>query len=90
MGVGMMDCKFVFQVVEGDFEGVVCYFCEKGFVIVVKWVGWVVVEGVVVVWWILVGEVVLFEFNCEIDFVVKILQFVELVGQLVDVVVILV
>lgn len=71
IGVGMMDCKKVLVVIEGDVNKVVEWFCQKGIVSVEKKFGCIVVEGVIGSYiYIGVCVGVLVEVNCEIDFVV--------------------
>lgn len=66
----MLDCKKVLKEINGDIEVVVIFLREKGIVKVVKKVDRIVVEGLILV--VVKGnEVVLFELNLEIDFVVK-------------------
>lgn len=78
-----MDVKKVLVEIEGDMEKVVDVLCEKGVVKVEKKSGWVVVEGIVVVV-IKDNKVVIVEINCEIDLVVLIDKFKNLVIEVVD------
>lgn len=63
IGVGMMECKKVFVEINGDIELVIENMCKSGVVKVVKKVGNIVVEGIIM---IKEGEgiVVLVEVNC--------------------------
>lgn len=70
IGVGMFVCKNVLVEIDGDFDKVVEVLWIKGVKDVGKCVEWVMVEGLVVV-----KDGVLIEFNCEIDFVVKNVEF---------------
>lgn len=86
IGVGMMDVKKVLIELNGDMEVVVDWLCIKGLVKVVKKLGCIVVEGLVVVV-IDGGKGVVVEVNLEIDFVVKNVEFQEMVVLFVGVVI---
>lgn len=88
IGVGMMDCKKVFNEMDGDFEVVVDWLCKKGLFKVVKKVDCVVVEGLVVVVIDGVNGVVV-EVNFEIDFVVCNEKFQVVVVEIVKLVLII-
>lgn len=77
-GVGMMDCKNVLIEVNGDIDKVMEIICKKGQVVVVKCFDCEVFEGCVLVK--KDGEfVVIIVLKCEIDFVVKNVDFVVLI-----------
>lgn len=74
MGVLIVDVKNVFVVYDYDVEVVFDYFCVSGFVVVVKKVYCVFVDGVVCVMMVCVNGVwmcVIVEVNLEMDFVVR-------------------
>lgn len=87
IGVGMMDCKNVLIDVEGDFDKVMKIICEKGQVVVVKCFDCEVFEGCVLVK-VEEGFGVIIVLKCEIDFVVQNVDFVKLIQDILDVVVV--
>lgn len=85
IGVGMLDCKKVLVEIDGDIELVIENMCKLGQVKVVKKVGCIVVEGVILIK-VEGGKVIIFELNCEIDFVVCDEGFLVFGNKLLDVV----
>ena len=80
-GAGMMDCKKALEACDGDQAKAVDWLREKGIAKAAKKEGRIAAEGLTVA-----AEnknvAILFEVNCETDFVTKSDKFVELVNEL--------
>ena len=82
-GAGMMDCKKALEACEGNMDKAVDWLREKGIAKAAKKESRIAAEGITV------GagndnEAILFEVNCETDFVTKNEKFHELVSELRD------
>ena len=80
-GAGMMDCKKALEATEGDMEKAIDWLREKGIAKAAKKESRIAAEGVTV------GasndnEAIIFEVNCETDFVTKNEKFHDLVKEL--------
>ena len=82
-GAGMLDCKKALEASEGDMDKAVDWLREKGIAKAAKKESRIAAEGITV------GasndnEAILFEVNCETDFVTKNEKFTQLVNELKD------
>ncbi|MFC0301394.1 translation elongation factor Ts [Virgibacillus soli] len=80
-GAGMMDCKKALQETDGNIEKAIDYLREKGIASAAKKAGRIAAEGSAYVE-IENNTAVLFEVNCETDFVTKNDQFKQLLDQI--------
>lgn len=82
-GVGMMDCKKALVATDGNFDEAIKYLREKGLASAAKKADRIATEGIVKC---LVSDdkktAVAVEVNCETDFVARSDQFVQLVGDI--------
>ena len=82
-GAGMMDCKKALEACEGDMDKAVDWLREKGIAKAAKKESRIAAEGLTVAC-ANDNEAIIFEVNCETDFVTKNEKFNELVKELRD------
>ena len=82
-GAGMMDCKKALEACEGDMEKAVDWLREKGIAKAAKKESRIAAEGITVAA-SNENEAIIFEVNCETDFVTKNEKFHALVSELRD------
>ena len=82
-GAGMMDCKKALAAVDGDEQKAIDYLREKGIAKAAKKSGRIAAEGAVGAYVSDDKKVgVLFEFNCETDFVARNEEFKQMVSDI--------
>jgi elongation factor Ts len=80
-GAGMMDCKKALEACEGNMEKAIDWLREKGIAKAAKKESRIAAEGLTVTE-VNGNEAIIFEVNCETDFVTKNEKFHELVNEL--------